>query len=117
MYNPMKFANKKLFQVRNGVRANSRKVLIILDDGKQARGVTEATIEAKQLREQGVKVIVISFGGNTDVTSGLMRLDNGRYGYFNESGEILEEAFVGRIRNGLIDIGTYLSFDHCASAI
>ena len=54
----LKLAKKELFQVRNGARANTRKLLIILTDGEQSkvRGAVNPTVVANELRKMGVTV-------------------------------------------------------------
>ena len=54
----LKLAKKELFQVRNGARSNTRKLLIILTDGEQSEvdGAVDPTLVANELRKMGVTV-------------------------------------------------------------
>ncbi len=64
----LKLARDELFSSRNGARAGIPKLLVVLTDGAQtadADAVDPGDI-AKQIRQTGIKVIVIGIGKNVD---------------------------------------------------
>ena len=50
-----------------GVRPNARKVLVVFTDKKSTGNEQMALAEAKELRDQGIKVIAIALGSESDV--------------------------------------------------
>ena len=50
-----------------GARPNARKVLVVFTDKKSTGNEQMAQAEAKELREQGIKVIAIALGSESDV--------------------------------------------------
>ena len=53
--------------VSGGARPNARKVLVVFTDKKSTGSEQMAQAEAKKLRDQGIKVIAIALGSESDV--------------------------------------------------
>ena len=53
--------------VSGGARPNARKVLVVFTDKKSTGNEQMAQAEAKKLRDQGIKVIAIALGSESDV--------------------------------------------------
>merc|ERR1712136_354052 len=64
----LKKAKEELFQVRNGGRSNTKKLLILLTDGVQtkSRGYVDPTVRANQLRSMGVTVMAVGMGSGVN---------------------------------------------------
>ena len=57
---------KNMFNPQNGARADADKVLVVITDSKATGSDSAVTAAAKELRDEGVKVIAVVLGSQSD---------------------------------------------------
>ena len=88
-----------------GTRPNARKVLVVFTDKKSTGNEQMAQAEVKQLRDQGIKVIAIALGSESDVAELKDVATDGRHVILAKktddsdelAGEVMELAFKGTL--------------------
>lgn len=88
-----------------GARPNARKVLVVFTDKKSTGNEQMAQTEAKELRDQGIKVIAIALGSESDVAELKDVATDGRHvirakkteDSDNLAVEVMELAFKGTV--------------------
>lgn len=88
-----------------GARPNARKVLVVFTDKKSTGDEQMALTEAKELRDQGIKVIAIALGSESDVAELKDVATDGRHVIPAKktddsdelAGEVMELAFKGTV--------------------
>ena len=55
-----------MFNPQNGARADADKVLVVITDSKVTGSDSAVTAAAKELRDEGVKVIAVVLGSQSD---------------------------------------------------
>ena len=59
-------ARTRMFSEENGARANTPKVLVVFVNDKVSGSLKDLGQEAKALRQDGVKIILVGYGENVD---------------------------------------------------
>ena len=102
----LRLAQKQMFIKANGGRADAKKILFLLTDGKQSipRGLNrnqnpdDPSIVANELRASGVVVIVVGIGPGTDADE-LIRLAGGEENAFRAASfdELNSRKFLKKV--------------------
>ncbi len=93
----LKLARDELLQSKNGARVNVPKLLVLLTDGTQTRtaDAVDPAIVAAELRQLGVRLVVIGIGKNVN-TQELLHMAGQKSNFYQASNfnELKSPAFV-----------------------
>ena len=104
----LRLAQKQMFIKANGGRADAKKILFLLTDGKQTiprrlnrnQNPDDPSIVANELRASGVVVIAVGIGPHTDGDE-LIRLAGGEENAFRAASfdELNSQKFLKKVAN------------------
>lgn len=104
----LNLAKDKMFVASNGARASVQKLLVLMTDGSQTKGYSDAQNPAdvaKELRDMGINVLVIGIGSGINAEE-LSALAGGKHWHFADSfAELVSARFIERISRATCDIG------------
>ena len=108
----LRLAERQLFTIANGGRLGVPKILILLTDGSQtqASGAEDPSSVANEIRNKGIKLLVIGIGSGTNQAELLRLGDNKADNVFNAANfdELLTAPFISAVSESSCNVGMLL---------
>ena len=106
----LRLTQRELFSLSNGARPGIPKILVLLTDGSQtadADAVDPGDI-ADELRDQGIRVLVIGIGGGVNQTE-LLHLGGGQANTFSAASfdELVSSSFIKKVMEKKCEVGKF----------
>ena len=105
----LKLAHKELFNVANGARVHTRKILVLLTDGTQTvmAGAEDPDHVARELRKSNITVIVVGMGPGVNLVE-LRKIGRDHLFTAPTFHILTSKAFIDELTKRACEIGTYI---------